>query len=608
MILLILTALALAGSLSAHITFAGSAESGSGRVQLELTDADLIDDLGPHPDPARFRAIVGSGGARVDAVQPVAGEPIYTVMAFDRSGSFRAGWAQAFGLARVFASAMPTDGTHTVAVMTFHGEQTFHGTATTPDALRALLAEVEAMGTLGSTSETSLMSAVKDGARYAAEHQPTGGARQLIVFSDAGEEGQIFTLDETIAYARSLGCPVHPVVLKTVASAGSSKAKAFSVSNDRMKKLAEETGGRHLHVKSAAQARARMIEHATIAERLWWLQLRYCNVSSSNIRFTDTVQIEVLKGSEVPARTEAAPFRQHAAGAATQSCSALPPLPPPSDASSGADDGDAGSTAAAGDRDWLLPSILGLLGLLGLLGAFLLYALFGRKREEAEDAPPAADPEPPPEPEPVVSPEQDSIAPPPAAWVNPLGRPLPETRLVILNGPPGMEPFYRIHKKPFTIGADASRQLDLLFEVPQISGLHATIELYPKGTMFLTDHSRNGTFVDGRRLQRGERVVVKAGQRIGLSSHVLVQLEQPGLAPAAGEARASHQPPPVAPPDSAPPEPPAASPPQRPQRNATLYGPIDTPAAPPPSASAQPRSRRQKSKTIIQPLRRDDEP
>ena len=269
-LLLGLSLSARAESLNATLTFAGPAESGRGSVQVEITSQDVAASLGTTPDPGRFRAVVGRGDARIDSVRHVGGtERIHTVLAFDRSGSFSAYWDDAFDLAKAMAQALPADGSHTVEVMSFHGNQTFHGAATTTAQLTALLAEVEAMGTLGSASETSLMSAVKDSARRAAEQQPTTGGRQVILFSDAGEEGAIFTLDETIAAVRSQGAVVHPVVLKQVAAPGSNKARVFSKANDRMKKLAEASGGQHIHVQDTAAARALMKQHATVGQRLY---------------------------------------------------------------------------------------------------------------------------------------------------------------------------------------------------------------------------------------------------------------------------------------------------------------------------------------------------
>ena len=616
LLLLGLTLSAAADSLNATLTFASPAEEGQGHVQVEITSQDIATSLGAAPAPDRFRAIVGQGDARIDSVRNVgsSGEKVYTVMAFDRSGSFSRYWGKAFDLAEAMADALPADGSHTVEVMSFHGNQTFHGAASTSAGVRAILTEVEALGTLGSASETSLMSAVKDGARQAAEQQPTTGARQLIVFTDAGEEGAIFTLDETISAVRSVGTVVHPMVLKQVAAPGSNKARVFSKANDRMKKLAEESGGQHLHVQDLPAAKRLMVDHATVSERLYWLSLSYCAVPAGDIRFMDTIQIEVLQGSTVPAKTASAPFRQHAAGTALLTCADLPaaqagtaaaePEPPPTPSSSSDD--------TSGRRSWLWPLLgVGLLMLMLMGGGLMLFALLGGKKKE----PPApVEKPPPPEKKPDTTPTpsrpeavniiqnpgstsasdllEDPLAIPKGAH-NPIEKALPETRLRIVQGPAGLEPYYRISSSPFTIGGGSD--VDLTLDIRQISGLHATIHLYKLGAVFITDHSLNGTFLDGVRLKKDERAAVKPGQRIGLSQQLLVELEQPGLKPAP-------TPPPAAQPEKTP------DPPVRRSRKKTVYGPISG-ATPPPDATqpAKPPARRSKHKTIIQPIRRDDE-
>jgi hypothetical protein len=604
---------AAADGLNAALTFASPAESGRGRVQLEITSPEVAASLGTTPAPERFRAIVGQGDARVDSVRNVAtsGEPIHTVLAFDRSGSFAPYWADAFSLAEAMADALPADGSHTVEVMSFHADQTFHGSASTPASLRALLAQVEALGTLGSTSETSLMSAVKDSARRAAEQQPTVGGRQVILFSDAGEEGAIFTLDETISAVRAQGCVVHPVVLKQVAAPGSSRAQIFSRANDRMKKLAEGSGGQHIHVQDIAAAKALMVQHATVGQRLYWLELSYCAVPQGDIRFEDTVAVEVLQGSTIPAKTAVAPFRQHAAGSALLPCADLPPAEPaaattPTTTPATTPTTPAPAGTGGGGRGWLWPTLLGLLLLMLLLGGLLMLVLFaGRKKQTpAEDSP-----QPVPTPTPAVvptpradspliqnpgsaTPEQlrdDPLALPPTS--NPLERPPVETRLRIISGPPGLEEYYRISGANVTIGG--AQSADLCFDIPEISSHHATIQLYRLGKVFITDHSLNGTYLDGRRLKKDERTEVRPGQRIGLSQKLVVELWQPDTDPAPT-------------PTPTPPEPPA-----RPTRQKTVYGPL-TASTTTPTATATPTTnpdppKRSKSKTIIQPLRQDDE-
>ena len=173
----------------------------------------------------------------------------------------------------------------------------------------------------------------------------------------------------------------------------------------------------------------------------------------------------------------------------------------------------------------------------------------------------AAAPEPPP-----AQPEPAPVAP--AVWKDPFAT-LPETRLVVTRGPPGLEPFYRVHKSSFTIGA-RSGEMDLVVNLPQLSGHHATVQLFKAGNVFVKDeNSTNGTFVDGRRLNPGERVPVKPGQTIRLSQHLEFTLVQPGLQPA--------EPAPAGAPVVPAPPAPTAEPPAAPEarvKHKTLYAPV----------------------------------
>lgn len=239
--------------------------------------------------------------------------------------------------------------------------------------------------------------------------------------------------------------------------------------------------------------------------------------------------------------------------------------------------GAPGADAAPSGLPWWLIALLIALGLLLLIALIVLLA---RRRPE-QSAAPAANPLPPVAaqpvaPPPAAEPPPAQPEPPPAApavWKDPFAT-LPETRLVVSKGPPGLEPFYRVHKSTFTIGARQG-EMDLTVNLPQLSGHHATVQLFKGGNVFVKDeHSTNGTFVDGRRLNPGERVQVRPGQSIRLSQHLELTLVQPGLQPAEPSAQV----------------PIAAAPPS-------------APAAPQPSAEAP----RAKARTLYAPARGDDE-
>jgi hypothetical protein len=224
-------------------------------------------------------------------------------------------------------------------------------------------------------------------------------------------------------------------------------------------------------------------------------------------------------------------------------------------------------SASSGLPWWLIALLLGL----GLLLLLAIVVLLSRRRETPPPAQVA-----PPVPAPVVEPPPAQPEPPaaPAEWKDPFAT-LPETRLVVTRGPPGLEPFYRVHKSSFTIGA-RSGEMDLAIELPQLSGHHVTVQLFKAGNVFVKDeNSTNGTFVDGRRLNPGERVQVKPGQSIRLSQHLELTLMQPGL-------------------QSAEPSPAGAP--------LVAAPPVEPPAAPPPAEAP-----RAKAKTLYSPAGGDDE-
>jgi len=598
----------------AQVTFAATADSGHGRIQVEVHDPALAISLRSSPDPGSFRVIVGHGDARIEGVSRLAesGERVYTVLAFDRSGSFSGYWDDAFELAGQFAKSLPSPGDgHLVEVMSFHGQQYWHGQASTEDGLQAILDDVRSLGSLGSASETSLMSAIQAGALRAAEAQPEEGARQLVVFTDAGEEGRVFEVDETIAFVRDQGVPVYPVILKD-----NVKARYF----DEIKRLAEESGGRHLHGQSVSSYMVDMRAFATVAKRLFWLDLGFCGVTapSTAVRFEETVEVEVIGTAGVVARTTKAPLRQHAAGAATEPCVAP------------AGDGDRAAPAVAtpsrgGNRTW--PWFVGGAGLLGLLVLLLLLLLWlllrMRKRDPGatetsqasalsasaheEPATPVSSSN-----EEVTVTEDDAPAPPEdspslsAGWVNPLKQvPLPDMRLYVERGPTSLPQYLFINKKEFTIGAVAG-QVDQVIDLPQLSGKHATFLLYPMGDVYVIDHSTNGVFVDDRRIERDKRVKLLPGQRIRLASQVELRLDQPKRSSTGGAEVAA--PPPGPSPDSSAGEGPSGGP--RP-KSKTIYQPVGAggpggTAGSSPDPQPGPRGR-PKSKTIYQPLTKDED-
>lgn len=610
------------------------ASNGRMRLQVEVTDPSLQKELrssGASPD--RFRVAVEQAGAQVKAVARMADSPKerrYTVLAFDQSRSFSAYWPQAFELAKAYSDELGARSrNHTVAVMTFGKSKSTHCEETTAAGLRACLERVQARGT--DQLVTRLKFYIQQAVREAARKQPLprGGSREVIVFTDAGEESAALKVKELAREARERGVRVHVVVFS-----GQGAGKGIAQRLDEMSQLAEGSGGRYIQ-EGDVDARQAVTGLVGALEHLYWLDVAFCGVKPGQT--SDRLSVEALVGQTLTAWSEPLAFRQRAEGPATAACpgtvvmgaSQAPsgtgarPGTPGSTAQPGATPGTGsptqpgtapgspgtttqpggavgtpggpaqpgggtgapgvggpagapGANGAPGGLPWWLLALLIGLGLLLLIA--LLVLLFRRRSEPAA---PAVNPSPPvavqpaaPPPAAEPPPAQPELPPAaPAVWKDPFAT-LPETRLVVSKGPPGLEPFYRVHKSTFTIGARRG-EMDLTVDLPQLSGHHVTVQLFKAGNVFVKDeHSTNGTFVDGRRLNPGERVQVRPGQSIRLSHHLELTLVQPGLQPA---------------------EPSAGVP--------IAAAPPSAPADPQPSAEAP----RAKARTIYAPARGDDE-
>ncbi|WP_158501909.1 FHA domain-containing protein [Vitiosangium sp. GDMCC 1.1324] len=600
------------------------AANGQTRLQVEVTDPTLQKELrsgGALKD--RFRVAVEQAGAQVSTVRRMAdsSEGRYTVLAFDQSGSFSPYWSEAFGLARAYADELGARSrNHTVAVMTFGKSKDTPCEETTAAGLETCLDKVEQSGTRQLV--TRLKFYIQQAVRDAAGKQPLsrGGSREVIVFTDAGEESKALNVKDVAREARDKGVRIH-----VVAFSGQGAGRGIAQRLDDMSQLAEGSGGRYIQVGDV-DAQQALTGLVGALENIYWLDVAFCGVKPGQT--ADRLSVEGLSGRAATAWSDSISFRQRAEGGATAACPgtvALGPSPArtgtgsktgasgtvtppgkgtansgtstqpgstpgsagsatrpgkatgntgssqpgaakgtPGAGSSGSTAGTSGSSAQsgspAGSPGTSAPSgtpgsamqpggsmgspvsesvsrglpwwLLALLAGLGLLLLLVLIVLLSRRRSEPAPAPQVSTPVVPP---PAAEPPPAQPEPPPAApavWKDPFAT-LPETRLVVTKGPAGLEPFYRVTKSTFTIGARPG-EMDLTVELPQLSGHHVTVQLFKMGNVFVKDeHSTNGTFVDGRRLNPGERVQVKPGQSIRLSQQLELTLVQPGLQPAA---------------------------------------------------------------------------
>jgi hypothetical protein len=535
------------------------ASAGQMRLLVEATDPALQKELratGASTD--RFQVIVDNAGAQVSTVRRMAEtrEGRYTVLAFDQSKSFSAYWPSAFELAREYANALGVrTRNHTVSVMTFGQGKRTHCEETSAAGLDRCLAKVERLGTRQLV--TRLKFYIQEAVREAARQQPLsrGGSREVIVFTDAGEESNALNLKKLASDARELGVRIHVVVFSRQGS-----RKGIAQRLDEMSQLAAGSGGRYIQVGDV-DARKALAGLVGSLEHLYWLDVAFCGVKPG--QRSDRLSVEALSGHTRTAWSDPVSFRQSAEGQATAACpGSVAPGPSPTPSSTASRPGTSGSapqpepgtgsrpdapagspgsssrpgmaagtpvseSARQGFPWWLLLLILGL----GLLLLLALVLILSRRRSTPASAPAPVQVAP-PVPAPLAEPSRPEPAPvAPSEWKDPFAT-LPETRLVVTRGPSGLEPFYRVHKSSFTIGA-RSGEMDLAVDLPQLSGHHATVQLFKAGNVFVKDeNSTNGTFVDGRRLNPGERVQVRPGQSIRLTQHLELTLVQPGLQPA----------------------------------------------------------------------------
>ena len=458
--------------------------------------------------------------------------------------------------------------------------------------MKALLKAAQAQG--ANQRFTRLGGSLQDATRSAQNGLSLSdrGIRQVVVFTDAGDESNAFTEDDVIEKARARGVRVHVITFSTWASRTMGD---WASRSDRVKKIGQETGGLTLLVTDGAPTDDVMNQIANARRRAFWLDLSFCGVSAAKSGVSeDNIYLELLENGVRKETAERFPFQQDRVG------SALDPCDPPAQQAATAPP----APAPSGRLEWL-PAVLASLGVLGLL--WLLWRRVARRHpDEAAVAvtpiAPAALPKPLPDPapappSPVKPPAPTAVAAPPApgpataavtGWKDPFKR-LPETHLVVVQGLPGMEAYYRISRSPFTIGAD-SQVVDLVVDHPKVSGKHATIQVYPKGRVFLVDEgSSNGTFVDDRRLEPRERVPLEVSQEVSLSRHVRFRLEQPGRSRPAAPSPTRDKPPAAS--TSAAPRP----------KSRTVIRPINAPARP--QAQRPTGNKRPKSKTIIAPIK-----
>jgi hypothetical protein len=201
----------------------------------------------------------------------------------------------------------------------------------------------------------------------------------------------------------------------------------------------------------------------------------------------------------------------------------------------------------------------------------LIVVLMRRKKPEPEPAPTPPPPPPEPvlveasEPEPADRGPSSPFAPVTGGWEDPLDR-LPVLLLELETGPASAPRTVRVNKRTFAVGARGTA--DLTIDVPQVSGEHATLQLYPNGNLFVRDAgSTNGTWVDGVRVSKDRKTKVSVGQRVSFSRKVVYRVSRPERG------------------EETPPEPPK---PKRRERAKTILSPVQPRPSDPPTSREDP--------------------
>lgn len=633
-----LTALALAlgvGSSSAADPTLAVLTSGRGGKARALIDPGAAL---PVIDAANFRAVVGVGGAQVAAASAIGAEPAYTALAFDASGSFRAHLPASQALARDFLQGQASSPPWTVAVYTFGASLSDIGAATDLAAAESLIGSLPSAG---NQQVTRLKSFVTDVVDQVAARQPVtaGGLRQVVVFTDGGEESKVGRMQDVIDDARARGVRVH--VVRFPVTRGTLSATAL----DEIEALAVETGGTYVD-GDAAGASATLRDTGAGASRLVWLDLAFCGVTASTPFVIDKLHVELLDAGRAVGQTRSRAFSQELSAASSAPCPA--DIVAAAGASQPAGTSPTPVTAAptspgggTGFPWWIAGAGLGLLAVLAGLGAMVVLGrLLASRRGTAEGAPP-----------PLVDPPglEDADRKREHSFIDAPARPdehdqfveLPETRLWVEPGSAlvaaGIGHYLRVTRRDTLVGGDAERVGEsppggyLHVDVRQVSGRHAKIELFPRA-MFVTDlGSSNGTFVNGVRLAPEVRTELRPGDRVGFSRQVSFRVGQgrtspfdTTAAPADAPAWAGSAPHPSAVAGLASPPVEAASPSAAPPRtkNVTVITAVSSPmssstgptlaplppdAASPPSepgaAPGQAPPRRKKTRTVYAPMK-----
>ena len=554
-----------------HVETVSSPSPGGIQVLLSA-DAKHDTAIGKAPAAKDFTLWLGTGAAPGVRVARNGGRgPLTTVVLVDESASYKLGEGTKVAIPAITAYAKDA-GSDELALVAFSLDTTAFPVHVGAAAFLADLAAKRKAGqatsvTIGLAAAIAL--AAKEGAP---------GLREVIVFTDAGDEAEV---DRTvwakiIAQARDAGVRVSVVLPTDDKKPTGTKHEVWVTTTTNLNRLATETAGTFVTsndpvviAKALGDARGRLkswlvldaklcgarsnqpvdvrVEYVPKAKREAWSAGAKLDAAAwapgadapcpSLCKATCDPWAECIAGecqprsctSDAACAGGAACLGGVCAKRCTQACAAW------EDCAGGAcvartctsDEAcGVGSHCKSGacqppaaKQSRMLIWVLAGAGALLLLAAL---AVLLRKKPPPVVA--AAEPEALP-PEPIV----EASAPVDLD-------PLPETHLVAIGGWATQGERWRLHKRKTVAGgsADPGDGVDLVFGVNQISSRHAQFELFPSGDLWISDlGSTNGTFVNGKRLAAKERAKLVVGDQVKLSQNLTLVVERPGEVAAA---------------------------------------------------------------------------
>ena len=531
-----------------------------GKVQvLAAPEAPHDSAIGAQPQAKDFTVWLEDGAARGLSVarNGARAKPLTTIILIDESGSYKKGVGESDAVPAVtaYVKAMPV-GDEVGLVVFATDATTFPIRSSSADFLTDLAAAGKRPGGVRTNLMAGLGAAID---RAAAEGEP--GLRDVILFSDAGDEAQIADRNwqELIAKARARGVRVS-VVLPASPREPTGVARGQWLSAlVNLKDLVAQTSG--LYDNSGdPKAITQGLNDGRAAAKSWLVfEGTLCGMKpgqGAGVRVEYGPQTNPTAwsgagrldagawapGSDQPCQECRGPNCKKKPCAAT--CATWQDCDDGSCVARACADGEACGPGAICDakdkrcapveRSFLEKNLPWL-----LIGAALLLALAAaallRQRPVAPPPPVVTTP-----PEPLRSPPAPEAAPPTpfreaAGPASPMLDPLPETHLKAVSGWSNPGEKWRLYKQKMRVGSASdlsdsfSPPNDIVFPVKMISGHHAQFELYPSGDLWITDlGSLNGTFVNGERLGKGARGKLQVGDTVKLSRQLTLTIVRPG--------------------------------------------------------------------------------